>query len=227
MKNFLSFVIIAISFSSIGQQKLELKDVDQSKLLKDITFSKTENGEIVVLYWFPNIYWEMLSAKDPKTYSPEMVTQLKEMLGNKSIFMAVSGKLNSTTQKFDVKPDSYLRNNFSVTFKGKSYKPIPESKLSEELLMLNDFIKPMFSRMLGDLGSGMSMLYVEIADNPNETLLDPYADVDFGMELNSFKNTFHMPLPSLFQDSKCANDGELFPANYEFCPYHGSKLIAQ
>lgn len=227
MKNFLLFIALVLSFSSISQQKLELKDVDQSKLLKDITFTKSENGEIVVLYWFPHLYWEILSAKDPKTYSSEMVSQLKEMLGNKSIFMAVSGKLNSQTQKFDMKPESYLRNNFSVNFKGKSYKPIPESKLSEELLLLNDYIKPMFSRMLGDLGSGMTLFYFEIADNPEETLLDPYSDVDFGMELNTFKNVFHMPLPSLFQDSKCSNDGELFPANYEYCPYHGSKLITQ
>ena len=81
--------------------------------------------------------------------------------------------------------------------------------------------------MLGEMGSGMSIFYFEITDNSGENLLNPYNDLDFSLQLASVKNTFHLPLPSLFQDSKCPNDGELFPANYEFCPYHGSKLITQ
>ena len=204
-----------------------MKDVDQNKLLKDIVYTNSSNEDVTILYWFPVTYWEMLSAKDPKTFGPEIVTQLKKMLGNKSIFIAISGKVNTASRKFEAKEESYLRNNISVVMNGKTYKPISESKLSEELLMLNDYLKPMFAQMLGDMGAGMSVFYFEIVDNVGDNLLDPYNDTDFNLNLASLKTTFHLPLPSLFLDSKCANDGELFPANYEFCPYHGSKLITQ
>jgi hypothetical protein len=227
MKNFLSFLTLIISFSSIGQQKLELFEVDQNKLLKDIVYTHTGNDDITILYWFPEIYWEVMAAKDPKSITPEVISQLKQMLGNKSIFIAVSGKMNTSTRSFQAKEESYIRSNISVVLNGKAYKPIADSKLSEELKMLNSYLKPMFAQMLGEMGSGMSIFYFEITDNSGENLLNPYNNLDFNLNLASVKNTFHLPLPSLFQDSKCTNDGELFPANYEFCPYHGSKLITQ
>lgn len=225
MKNFLFLVILTLSFSSIGQSKLEFIQVDQNKLLKDIVYTYSGNNQITILYWFPEMYWEVMAAKDPKSIPPEVIAQLKQMLGNKSIFFAVQGKMNGGT--FEAKEDSYLRNNISVAFNGKTYKPIADAKLSDDLKMLNSYLKPMFSQMLGDMGSGMSIFYFEIADSEGENLLSPYSNVDFTLGLGSVKHAFHLPLPSLFEDSKCANDGELFPANYEFCPYHGSKLITQ
>ena len=227
MKNALFLIVLLISFTSFSQERLTLKNVDQNKLLKDIVYTYNGNDQVTVLYWFPIVYWEILSAKDPKTITPEVISQLKQMLGNKSIFFAVSGKLNANTRLFEAEEETYLRNNTSVAYNGKTYKPIAEAKLSEELKMLNDYIKPMFAQMLGDMGSGLAIFYFEVVDNTGQNLLDPYASVDFSLALGSIKNTFHLPLPSLFKDSKCTNDGELFPANYEFCPYHGSKLITQ
>lgn len=227
MKNTLCLFVLLISVTAFAQEKLPLKDVDQNKLLKDIVYTNTNNEDVTLIYWFPITYWEVLSAKDPKTFGPEVVSQLKQMLGNKSIFIAISGKISTTTRTFQSKGESYLRNNISVSFGGKSYKPIPESQLSSELIMLSDYIKPMFTQMLGDMGAGMSLFYFEITDGSGENALNPYNSSDFTAGLASTKNTFHLPLPSLFKDAKCANDGELFPANYEFCPYHGSKLIAQ
>lgn len=226
MKNYLFFITLIISFFSISQHELKLEEVDQNKLLKDIVYTHTANNEITILYWFPEIYWEVMAAKDPKSITPEVITQLKQMLGNKSIFIAVSGKLNSST-RFQAKEESYMRSNISVVLNGKTYKAIADNKLSEDLKMLNSYLKPMFSQMLGEMGSGMAIFYFEITDNSGENILNPYKDLDFNLNLASVKNTFHLPLPSLFQDSKCTNDGESFPANYEFCPYHGSKLITQ
>ncbi len=227
MKNYLFFITLTISFLSIGQRELKLAEVDQNKLLKDIVYTHTGNDEITILYWFPEIYWEVMAAKDPKSITPEVISQLKQMLGNKSIFIAISGKLNSSTRSFQSKEESDIRSNISVVLNGKTYKAIANSKLSEDLKMLNSYLKPMFAQMLGDMGSGMAIFYFEITDNSGENLLNPYSNLDFNLNLASVKNTFHLPLPSLFQDSKCTNDGESFPANYEFCPYHGSKLITE
>jgi len=227
MKNALCLFVLLFSFSALSQERLALKNVDQNKLLKDIVYTYNGNDQITILYWFPVVYWEIMSAKDPKIITPEVISQLKQMLGNKSIFFAVSGKLNTNTQLFEAKDESYLRSNISVVYNGKTYKPIADAKLPEELKMLNDYIKPMFSQMLGDMGSGLSIFYFEVVDNTGQNLLDPYSGLDYSLTLGALKNTFHLPLPSLFKDSKCTNDGELFPANYEFCPYHGSKLITQ
>ena len=179
-----------ISVSSFGQQKLELVEVDQNKLLKDIVYTHTGNDEITILYWFPEIYWEVMAAKDPKTITPEVISQLKQMLGNKSIFIAVSGKLNSST-RFQAKEESYLRNNISVSLNGKTYKAISNSKLSEDLKMLNGYLKPMFSQMLGEMGSGMSIFYFEITDNSGENLLNPYNDFSSLHTVFSFPSTLN------------------------------------
>jgi hypothetical protein len=45
-----------ISVSSFAQQRLELKDVDQNKILKDIVYTNAGNDQITILYWFPEIY---------------------------------------------------------------------------------------------------------------------------------------------------------------------------
>lgn len=227
MKLILLTISLGLSIFSIAQSKLELVDIDQTKLIKDIMITKTDQNETSIIYWFPNIYWDYFSAKDPKTLTPEIVTQFKEILGNKSIFVVVSGKINPKTQKFEAKSEDELRKSFSVKFKDKTYKPLPDSKLSEDLKMISASLGMMFSRMLGQFGSGMTFFYLEITDANGQNILDPYSDQEFTINLNGLKNTSHLPLPSLFKDSKCSNDGELFPANYEFCPYHGSKLIIQ
>ncbi|WP_294675397.1 hypothetical protein [uncultured Fluviicola sp.] len=113
------------------------------------------------------------------------------MLGNKSIFIAISWKVSNTKHSFQTKGETYLRNNISVSFGGKSYKPIAESQLSSELTMLSDYIKPMFAQMLGDMGAGMSLFYFEITDNSGENALNPYNSTDFTAGLASVKNTFH------------------------------------
>lgn len=227
MKPILLILSLGLSIFSMAQSKLELVNIDQTKLVKDIMFTKTDQHETSIVYWFPDIYWDYFSAKDPKTLTPEIVNQFKEILGNKSIFVVVSGKINPYTQKFEAKSEEELRKGFTVKFKDKTYKPIPESKLSGDLKVISSSLGIMFSRMLGDFGSGMIFFYLEITDANGQNILDPYSDQEFTINLNSTKFTSHLPLPSLFTDSKCQNDGELFPANYEFCPYHGSKLIIQ
>jgi len=226
MKNFLCLLILTFSFSSTGQRQLSMDEVDVNKLLKDILYTNS-GDQITIFFWIPDMYWDVMASRDKKTFTPEVLSQLKQMLNNKSIFFAVSGKINAYSSQFVAKEDSYIRTNLAIQFNGKTYKPIPESKLSEELNMLNDYMKPMFTKMLGDMGSGMTLYYFDILDNEGNNQLDPYSNSDFTVNLGSLKHTFHLPLPSLFTDSKCANDGELFPANYEYCPYHGSKLIAQ
>lgn len=227
MKPILLTIALCISGFSFTQSKLKLIDVDQTKFIKDIMVTKTDTDETTILYWFSDTYWDIFAAKDPKTLTPEIVAQFKEMLGNKSVFAVVSGKINPYTQKFDAKSEEDLRKSFIVKFKGKSYKAIPDSKLSSELKMISASLGQMFSRMLGDFGSGLALFYVEITNEDGQTALNPYSNEEFTFGVGSVQHTFHLPLPSLFMDSKCSNDGELFPANFEFCPYHGSKLIIQ
>ncbi len=226
MKNFLCLIFLVLSFSSISQRRLNAEEIDLNKLIKDILYTNS-GDQITILFWIPDMYWDVMATKDKKTFSEETLYQLKQMLGNKAIFFAVSGKLNASTAQFVAKEESYVRSNLSIQYNGKTYKPIPESKLSQELNMLNDYMKPMFSKMLGDMGSAMTLYYFDVSDGEGTNLLDPYSNSDFTLNLGSLKHTFHLPLPSLYTDAKCPNDNELFPANYEYCPYHGSKLIAQ
>lgn len=227
MKPIFLIITLFISGFSFSQSKLKLNNVDLTKFIKDIMVSKTDQDETVILYWFSDVYWDIFAAKDPKTLSPEIVKQFKEMLSNKSVFVAVAGKINPNTQKFESKSEDVLRKSFVVKFKGKSYKAIPESKLSDELKIISESLGQMFSRMLGDFGSGLVFFYTEIVDENGQNALNPYSNNELTIGVSSIQHTFHLPLPSLFMDAKCSNDGELFPANYEFCPYHGSKLIIQ
>lgn len=227
MKQLFFTITFILSLTSFGQKKLELKEIDLNRVMKDIVYSDAGDDQISILYWIPDVYWDIMSAKDPRNFNAETVSMIKQLLENKSLFFAVSGKMNSTTHTFDAKEESYLRSNISVTFNGKVYKPMTEAKLSEEMKMLNDYIKPVFSRMLGDMGSGLTLFFFDVNDGNGQNLLNPYSDTDFSVKLCNVNHTLHLPLPCLYSDSKCANDGELFPANYEFCPYHGSKLITQ
>ncbi|AEA45915.1 hypothetical protein [Fluviicola taffensis] len=227
MKSFLLSITFLFSIVSIGQNKLPSKEIDQTRLIKEITFSKMENGDITILYWFPINYFEVASAKDPKQITPEMVSIFQEILGNKTMVLGVTGKMNPTSNQFEAKDEKYIRSNISITQNGKTYKPISAEKLSDELNMLSGHIKPMFEQMLGALGAGICVFYFDITDNAGENILTPFSDLDFTLGIGANKGIYHLPLSCFYKDSKCSNDGETFPANYEFCPYHGSKLISQ
>lgn len=226
MKNFLCLIFLILSFSSKSQHKLNNEEIDLNKLLKDILYSNSDNNTTIFL-WMPDKYWDVIAARDQKSFPEEAASQVKQLIDNKTILLAISGKANTSTAQFVSKEESYVRSNLSIQFNGKTYKPLSESKLSAELNMLNERMRPLFSKMFGDLGLGMTMFFFDITDKDGTNLIDPYSNSDFTVSLDNVKHTFHLPLPSLYTDAKCPNDNELFPANYEYCPYHGSKLIAQ
>jgi len=212
---------LLISLSSNAQKKTE--NIDFSKLMKDIAITKASTHEIEAAIWMPTIYWEVV-ARDNPNFTTEVVEQIKSLVDDYVIVCYVKTKLNDNTLSFEPILGSALRKKLVLEFNEKSYKPLYYNDLPDDVQKIKDILEPMFSKMLGELGSGMNVLFFEVKDREGNNLIDPSKNGSFSLKYEESLITYNLPLPSLCEDKICKTDDVIFPGNYVFCPFHGTKL---
>lgn len=220
MKNLLLLTLLLGSFSSFAQKTVDKIAYDD--FVKQVTNTKTDNDHVKIAFWLPAMFWDVVANKN-KEFTPEMVTEVKDALGEYTIFCVVDANM-SNPMDVTTASDDQMRKSLSVEFEGKTYKPVAEKDLSEMAGIMKTNFEPMFAAMLGTFGNGMKMYFFHINDRNGDPLLDPYKEQSFTLSVTGAKLNYRLPLASVMDDKICPNDKQALPGNYKYCPYHGTEL---
>jgi hypothetical protein len=136
----------------------------------------------------------------------------------------VDAKLDRETLRFEKTPESVLRKRVTFEINGRSLKPLYYNELTDEAKQVKSVVEPLFGKMLGEFGEGMTVLFFKSKDENGKYLVDPYAKANFSIDFGETTLTYNLPLPSLYYDKLCPADQAPFPANYTYCPFHGVEL---
>lgn len=221
MRKVLLFVLCFITFVSYSQRK-ELADVNIDDFISETQISNDQTEHIELVWWMPAEYWEAVFSKD-KYSNPEETKAIIDILKKHIVIIVVKGKVGMFGGITYETRESIL-SDLNVYYNGSSLKYIKQDNLEPDLKNFITMIGPLMKNMIGQMGENMQIFVYE---NDKKNPVDVWSDGKLLAELKDFKATIELPLSSLLQEKQCPEGKKLFSGKWNFCPFHGKKLVAK
>ena len=203
-----------------GQTGVRPFKIDATELTQEL--QKQSHGDgIKLVWWIPNEFW-MASSSKPGDMD-ELITALEPY-----VFVAVIDGSVSRLGAFSYRPEEEIRKNTKIfDANGSFYLPLDSKMISGDVTNVISMIKPILSNALGEMGKNFVFLVFPKKGKDGKPVVLPTKPGKFRIELGHEDFFYHLPLASISPKLKCKNDSELFPSNFQYCPFHGSALVAQ
>ncbi|WP_310994358.1 hypothetical protein [Aequorivita marina] len=210
--------LLILFFSSQIFAQVKTTQVDFMELVNELIITKKNDSNLKQVWWIPNEYWDA-ALNDTKYSNQEMQQQLTAVLANYTIVSVVD--INMTLY-------AGMRSNeieVSLTnVAGKTVTPIKQEG-NEEVFELLEMIKPTMKSMLGQFGEKMNFFAFKNIDKHGNLIAGPYQKGELKIHVNNEDFIYKLPLAALVQKKICPTDNEMLNGNWDYCPWHGKKLI--
>jgi hypothetical protein len=191
---------------------------DTTEITQELQKISRQNG-IKMIWWIPDAFWQSLSKK------PGDMDPLVRAVHNYTLVAVIDAQV-SPLAAFTYKPEDEVRNSTKIYDRsGNAYSPIDKSKLSADLTNFLGIMKPVLANAMGQLGNNVVFVVFPAKGKDGKPIVVPNEPGRFQIDNNEEKFFYRLPLASLLPKLKCANDPELFPSNYKFCPFDGTPLV--
>lgn len=202
-------------FSAFVYGQIPVEELDQSKLISNLTKTNASADFTTTIIWMPPTYWDLIGQQ---MNAPQLSQTIMDQIGPYQLFLIFAGEISAT----NIEP--FSRDDFEkkliLQYNGTDYKPLRQKELNDFQKELGKQLKPMFQGMMGQMGSGFEMMYFDIP--PSE--LNELKEGSFKITFIDKVFTYRLPLPAFYPDKSCPEDNEKFPSDYDYCPYHGKAL---
>lgn len=219
-KHVILFLILNlfISKSAISQH------VDYNKFIKETQKSSTESGEISIAWWIPKEFWEITFNRE-KTMTEKQIDEFIKLLSPYVIFAVVDGKIGSFGGVTYTSVDSIANSIELIDNEGKIYRPLETYDLSPDIQNLLSAFKPILKNMMGQLGENMNFFVFKDIKDKDKRVADPLSNGFIHLNFCKKENKWKVPIGSLLPLKKCPFDNELMDGSWNYCPWHGEKLV--
>ncbi|MBW2936978.1 hypothetical protein KXJ69_02610 [Aureisphaera sp. CAU 1614] len=217
--------ILIFASSIVFAQNKNLTDVSLEAFMSETQYSSDSDNQIQMIWWLPQIFWEISFSQDPNSSEEEM-SAIREMFEGYELFAIIDANIGyfgglTYNSLEDILP------TFSISLNGEPFKIVPNSSISADLSNFLTIMKPMMGNMLGPMGENIHFVFMEAPSSAKMKSIDPYKNLLLTLEMGSFKQDVELPLSSLLIEKKCSVDGKLFSGKWNFCPIHGKALLEQ
>ena len=222
MKKNIIFILLFCSTFFYSQENL-IAD----KMIQEIQQIKQTNSSLKLVWWIPTEYWQIAMSKQ-KNVTPDQIKYLNDLFNDYTIIVAGDFSLTEKNAEIEFKVNNVEKSLAFLDENGKKIQPLKESQVDEKVIsLMNDILKPLFSQMLGKMGSGVEIFIYNNKTSDGNRILDPFKSGQFKVRVDKELFVWKLPLISLMEEKVCTIDDQKFPGNYVFCPFHGSELTNQ
>jgi len=181
---------------------------------KEIIKTHKDGENMKQVWWLPQIYWE-LSLKDSPLGSQGIIDEINSIFKDYSLFILLDIDISafSGMKKNEI-------SNLEMEVNGKTFKPL--KSYSDDIKGMIDVLKPMYSKMLGQMGENIEFY---IFDNTGKNAISPEKESIFNISFNDFSFEYNLPLSSLVNEKSCPVDNKKYNGGWKYCPYHGAELV--
>lgn len=217
-------ILLVILLCSITVKAQDFK-VSLNKLTEETQQLSESPDNLKLVWWIPVEFWEAVFADD-KAIPVEQANEILEVFKQYTMVATIDGVIGNFGD-VAYKSDNEIFDTLSITdHLNNNYTPLKSSDIDIKTAEVIGFIKPVLSRMLGQMGDNMHFFLFQDKNNPGHSIIDPRSTNAFTVLLGGEAFTFKLPLGSLLKPKKCPIDSELLNGAWAFCPFHGKELIS-
>jgi hypothetical protein len=198
--------------------------VDIDKLIQDTQRLTQGSTELVLVWWIPTEFWEATLAADPSV-SEAQRSEFTKALDEYLVFAVVAADIGPMG---GVKPRSRntLLKHTELRIGGVVQELIPSEDVSGDAANFVAVMKPMMANMMGQFGKGMEF-FLYANGTHGKRLIKASEKGDLAFSAFGTDHTWRLPLASLLPPKIDPKTNEVFPGDYLFNPFTGTKLVDQ
>ncbi|NQX81347.1 MAG: hypothetical protein HRT66_05055 [Flavobacteriaceae bacterium] len=220
MKTLFSTLFILLSMTSFGQTNSK---VDLIEFIREIQIWEKDGNNMSLSFWIPTSYWKIALEDNPQI-PKETLSQIESAFKDYVFVCALDLDINADGT-MDYTEETELRKTILIEDnRGVVYRPLAESNISDEAKSFASAIKPMFTQMFGQIGSGIHFYFFSIRDHESENIINEKKVGEFTIKHSSRNFKYLLPLVTLLPSKKCPKDGATMKGNWNYCPIHGLEL---
>lgn len=210
------FIFIVTAFTATAQQKAE--KVEVIDMAKDLILTKKVESNIKQVWWIPSEYWRFALTDSPDI-GEEIIVDIETKLIGYTLFSVVNS---------DISPFSGFKKRdatISIIDENEILVPLSEDEIPDDIKELINIFRPTLASMVGQLGEQMIFYVFKNNLEDGTTAISPYNKGKLLIKVNDADFIYRLPLQSMVEKKMCPEDQEQLNGNWEFCPWHGAKLI--
>jgi hypothetical protein len=214
----------------MGVERRPPKDIPVTELASEMQRSSSGPEFIDLAWWIPVEYWEATFAQDKSILDAPREAWLQAlrpffMVGVVQADVPPGGALDFFTEE-------QTRNGLTLTYTrpdGPRTTLHPLDRPSPDLILLQQFIRPVLAAAMGDMGKNVRLFTYSDVDAHGRRILSPFEAGELHIALSSRngenRSTLHLELPlnSLFVARLCPS-GKPAHISWKYCPWDGTKL---
>ncbi|GGG07026.1 hypothetical protein GCM10011344_04390 [Dokdonia pacifica] len=211
-------ILILTATTVSAQNKAE--KVELIDMAKDLIITKKQESNIKQVWWIPSEYWR-IALTDSPDIGEEIITDIETKLVGYSLFSVVNS---------DISPFSGFKKRdatITIIHNNEILLPLPEEEIPTDIKELIDVFRPTLAGMAGQLGEQMIFYVFKNELEDGTTAISPYNTGKLYVKVNDVDFIYRLPLQSMVAKKVCPEDQEQLNGNWDYCPWHGIKLIEQ
>ncbi len=219
------YIFISLLFFSNNGFSQKLNG-DYAQFLKETQQNSEDPSRSDFVWWIPVEFWR-LTLQQNDDFTQDQIDILANMMSKYTIFAVTEGQWS---EKNGTKYASYedLKSTIQLVCQDTIHLvPFDEKNLEPPVQTLLASFQPLLKNMAGKSGENLHFFVFNGTDVSGNRTADPYSKTRVHLSLNKKDFYWKTPLGSIAPLKICPQDGEKLNGSWDFCPYHGVKLIAQ
>lgn len=208
-----------------ARDPLPPEQVKIDELLRDTQRSSPAADVLDLVWWVPPLFWETVLSQDA-SITPEAREEVAAAFGAYTLVAVAHGRMGPLGTSLFLREEQVREDLQLVDVHGTVHRPLPADQVDGKLGTMLSFMRPVFSNLLGQLGSNIHFIAFPKHDAQGRVLADPFGDGRLVVRLKAHDYAFRLPLGSALVPMRDAATGETFPGSYSFNPYTGAALEA-
>ena len=226
MKKKLTILFLSLLISTaIFSQAKPIDRVSFDHFTTETQFSSDDMDYVQMIWWLPTEFWKIIYANDP-TIGQDEIDEIVGMVNDQIIAVVIKGKIGMFG---GVKYESFedLKSHTQVKYKNELLSVVDQNTMNSELQTLLSIMKPIMANMLGNMGQN---LHFFVFDNPKGRKIlpvDALSNDALVFSMDGYSVDVDLPLSSLLLEKICPEDKAELNGKWNYCPFHGKKLVIQ
>ncbi len=226
----IGLMLALLSSITFAAERLAIADVNVNSLQNEtqVTAPEGADNEVVLFWWVPNEFWEVLLERDPAISEKEKRKMINSF-ADVSLLMVLQADI-SAVGGFQFYSKEEVAETLRVTHTdvaGKVTELKPLEKINGELSLMLAIFQPILSNAAGPMGENMHFFVLDDKKG-KKRIANPYTGGKLTVthvmrDGRAMDAELELPLNSLHKARKCPN-GKDAHISWQFCPWGGEKL---